>query len=140
TRTRLPPRSTPSRPRRAAPAEITHTRLHRSGVVDLDLTVMVAHLNMRQRRQRCGKLMLPHLAIQPKRRAVTRAIEPACRLVAAQEAALVRADARDRREAARIIHNKSDRRRSRETHDFAGRDGTRGRDRFPRTLVGNEFL
>jgi hypothetical protein len=65
--------------------------LCRARVVDLDLTVVFANLNVWEREQRLRELLMENIALERERCSVTRAIEASLGRVVAKEATLVRA-------------------------------------------------
>jgi hypothetical protein len=59
-----------------APCALAGSR--RSGVVDLDLTVVLSDLDVRERRERLLELLVEHITLRREPRAVARAVEAAC--------------------------------------------------------------
>ena len=112
----------------------------RSGVVDLDLAVVLPDLDVRQRRERLAELLAEHIALQRERRAVARAVEASRGFVVAEQAALVRAHPGDRGEIAVVVHDEADGRRGGEARDLTVAEIGGREDRLPGALVGNELL
>ena len=112
----------------------------RTGVVDLDLAVVLADLDVRKWRERLAELLAEDITLQGEGRAMARAVEASRNLVVTEQTTLVCADSGDRGEIAVVVDDEADCRRGREARDLTVTEIGGGEDRTPRALVGNELL